>query len=71
MSSGVSVTGRKVLFEGFFASGTNNISRAEYDVHPEGKRFVAQRLSPGEAEIVVVLNWLVERRALARESGKR
>lgn len=71
MSRGVSVTGRKILFEGLFASGTNNVSRAEYDVHPDGKRFVALRLTPGETEIVVVLNWLAELRERTAESGKR
>jgi hypothetical protein len=60
-----------VLFEGQFVKTSTNISRAQYDVSPDGKRLVVLRPAAGEAEVVVVLNWLTELRARMNASSER
>jgi len=57
------VADRQVLFEGQFVRTTTNISRAQYDVSPDGRRFVVLKTVAAEAEVVVVLNWINELRS--------
>ena len=53
----LTITARQMLFQGrrLFEPGDN----ADYDVHPDGKRFALIRQAV-EPEVVVVLNWTSE-----------
>ncbi len=51
---------REVLFSGAYAV---NPDHTNYDVHPDGRRFVVLRPSEEETTLVVVLNWFEELRA--------
>ena len=50
----------KVLFDGDFRTG--NVSRADYDVTPDGQRFLMVHLGDllEASQINVVLNWFEE-----------
>jgi serine/threonine-protein kinase len=59
---GFAVTGREVLFEGSYATGS---SHRNYDVSGDGREFLMLQQA-ADPEVVVVLNWLTE---LRRRSG--
>ena len=62
--AGLTVTGRRTLFEGDFYGAGDGSSIAEYDVMPDGRRFVMGKALPGaRSEIVVWVDWLREVRA--------
>jgi hypothetical protein len=61
--AGVTVAGTRVLFEGRYESGANDLSRAAYDVHPDGRRLVVLRPMADDAEVIVAVDWLTELRA--------
>lgn len=68
----LSVTDRRVLFEGDFFGGAGS-PVATYDVHPDGDRFLIARAEGGRrGEIVVWKDWLGELRSLlgAGEGGR-
>jgi len=56
----LSVTGRRVLFSGPYAS---DIYHANYDVAPDGRRFVMVRPVQEARRLVMVVNWVQELRA--------
>jgi hypothetical protein len=43
----------------------------QYEVFPDGRRFVVLRPAAEDAEVVVVLNWLTELRARLAAGGER
>jgi eukaryotic-like serine/threonine-protein kinase len=48
------------------------LSRPQFSIHPDGKRFVVLRAAAeDENEVVVVLNWITEVRAKLARAGKR
>ena len=57
----------RLLFEGRFLRGGGNPGYAEYDVSPDGQRFLMIRSEQegGPTQVTVVLNWLDELRRLA------
>ena len=57
------VTQRELLFEDIYF-GRGFIDYPEYDVDPRSGRFlmIKTQQAPGEAEIVVVVNWFEELR---------
>ena len=50
------------LFEGYLGFKNNAVFRAEYDIHPEGDRFlmIEQEEEKRISHINVVLNWFEE-----------
>ena len=60
-SSALAVARRDWLFEDHSAA---DVYHQQYDVLPDGKRFVVLRPAEESPEVVVVLNWLTELRAL-------
>jgi eukaryotic-like serine/threonine-protein kinase len=69
--SALSVAGRRVLFEGRYATSLPVVSPAQYDAHPQGRQFVVLRQLAEDREIVVVVNWLDEVRAKVAAARSR
>jgi hypothetical protein len=62
--AGLTITGRRTLFEGDFYGAGDGSAIAEYDVLPDGRRLLRGKALPGaRAEIVVWIDWLSEVRA--------
>jgi hypothetical protein len=69
--AGLSVVSRRVLFEGRYAATLPIIGPAQYDAHPQGRRFVVLRQLAEDREIVVVVNWFDEVRAKIAAASAR
>jgi len=50
----------------FVGSHVPNPTHTNYDIHPDGTRFIMVRMGEGERRAVVVLNWATELQATAR-----
>ncbi|MEE9156058.1 MAG: protein kinase [Gemmatimonadota bacterium] len=57
----------KVLFEGPYVP---NPHHTNYDIHPDGDRFVMVKSAEGERQVVVVLNWVAELEGRGRGRGR-
>jgi hypothetical protein len=57
----ISIAGRDSLFPDRYAS--YDATHPNYDVHPDGKRFVVVDDATDQARVEVVTNWLTELRA--------
>ncbi len=64
-----SVRGRQVLFEGPYALWPYH---SNYDVHPDGQRFVMIKpYEKNSSQLVVVLNWFEELRRMTEDERRR
>ena len=67
----VDVVHRRVMFEGRYVSSLPLVVPAQYDVHPDGHRFVVLRQITEDRQIVVVLDWIDEVCARMAAAGRR
>lgn len=66
LGAGVSVGPRRPVM----AMNVGANASANYDVSADGRRILSPRRSGGDANLVVVTNWLTEVRRKLREAGK-
>jgi hypothetical protein len=71
LPAALSVTNRRVLFEGRYVTSLPIVGPAQYDADPNAGRFVVLRQYAEDREIVVVMNWLEEVRAKVAAAGRR